>query len=140
METKKHIVLVDLLAGNKAAKFQNALMHHAQCYEKGKQFAIHTRMEYSGVSDPKELIPCIKKEQEAEGGYIVFAAIHSIDGERPESPSAYFMEGVQSISTLQDKTLGWLLFKDALKQLGYEAETDERMHVTKIDYSLEKTV
>jgi hypothetical protein len=115
-------------------KFQNDFMHAGDVFEKGKQLAKFFQAEIKG--DPNLDMVCenFKNAMDRAGGYSVFVAIRSVDGERCTEPRAYIMEGVQTISMEQNGSLGWGLFKDMLETLGYTVETNEHMVVEKVSY------
>lgn len=133
-ESKEELeIVVDILGGNKIAKFTNEMMHTADVFEKGKQLATHESLIIKGSPDLSKLCEVIKGSWEKAGGYVVFVGIRTVDGKRPDNSYSYFMENVQSISMKQkNRPLGWALFKDILSQLGYEAEVDKNMRVIKI--------
>ena len=128
---KESEIIVDILGGNKETKMINDMMHTADMFEKGKQFAIHESLVVRGAPDLSKLCERIADAWKEAGGYIVFAGIRTINGKRAKRSYSYFMEDVHSIS-MRQKTLGWALFKDILSQLGYEAEVDKNMRAIKI--------
>ncbi len=124
---------IDFLGGDKTAKFTNELMHAADMFERGKQFATHDRFVVTGNPDLPKLCERIANAYEQAGGYAVFVGIRKINGKRVTEPYAWFMSGVQSISMKQEnKPLGWALFKDILEQLDYTAKTDKNMRVVAV--------
>jgi hypothetical protein len=129
MEGKKsHEVVLDIFYGTKEAKGINELMHALDVFEAGKRLALFERLTVSGNPDVNKLPDNIKKSYEKAGGYVLFVAVRTIDGKKPKKLSAWFQDGIQSISDGNK----WGLFKDLLEQLGYEVGTDEHMRVTTI--------
>lgn len=122
-------VVLDILGGYKEDKFINEFMHAADVYEEGKQYAQYFQLIVEGTPNLNELIPNILKTYNQLNGYIVFAAIRSIDDKRCNDHKGYFMENVQTISLNVDGTLKFCLFKDLLKYLGYDCLTDQKMYV-----------
>jgi hypothetical protein len=129
-----HTYILDVFGGNSMMKLQNELMHAADVFENGKQFADFSQVEIVSHGLPNTAIICtsLKNSYERAGGYVLFAAIRSVDGKRCEEPKAYIQNGIQTITMLQNGELGWALFKDLLEHLEYEVETDEFMHVESV--------
>ena len=130
-------ILVDILGGDAKAKFTNDFMHAGDVFESGKQLAQYESIEIDGNDkiNIEELIPNIRNAWESPkgmNGYIVFAAIRSIDGKRCIEPRPYFMQNIQTISMYKNGKLCWSMFKDILYNLGYKAITDEHMRVTSV--------
>ena len=133
MANKKLTIELDFLGGDKMSKMKNDLMHAADMFEKGKQFAIHDRFVVTGNPNLRTLCKTIADASVKSGGYAVFIGIRKINGKRVNKAHAWFMKGVQSISMKQDgQELGWAMFKDILEQLDYAVETDEYMRVIAI--------
>ena len=121
------------MGGDQTAKFTNQLIHAADVFENGKQFATHDRFIVTGNPDLPKLCERIATAYEQAGGYAVFVGIRKINGKRVDNPYAYFMSGVQSISMKQEnEPLRWALFGDILAQLDYNAKTDENMMVVAV--------
>ena len=124
---------IDFLGGNQTAKLTNQLMHAADMFESGKQFATHDRFTFTGNPELPKLCERIATAYEQAGGYAVFVGIRKINGKRVDNSYAWFMSGVQSISMKQEnKPLGWALFRDILAQLDYNAKTDDNMRVVAV--------
>jgi hypothetical protein len=121
-------MLVDVIGGNKKAKFQNDMLRACDMFEPFKKFALHSRIEVNGIDDPQTAIEAVKHAYKKEGGYVLFAGILNKDGS-----SVYFLEqGISVISTISSGNHGWLMFSDMLKKLGYNPVTDSTMKVTSL--------
>ena len=125
-------VTLDVFGGDKTAKFQNAFMHAGDVFENGKHFAYYFQVEIDGDPNLDKLCENLKNAYEQSGGYILFAAIRTIDGVKSKEPKAFIKEGIQTISMYQNGTLGWSLFNDLLIKLGYETKTNEYMMVESV--------
>lgn len=134
LKQKKHedAVVVDMFCGNEMCKKVNELMHVVDMFESGKQLVTYEQYTITGKPDLQKLCRNVKDAWEKMGGYVVFVGISYINGERVSGYPAYIKEGVQSLSISQNGDLGWLLFKKALEHIGYEVETDQRMHVLNV--------
>ena len=125
---KEKSIVMDILFGDKMANKINGFMHAADMFEAGKQFALFERVVVTGEPNIEKLPTNMRDAYEKAGGYLIFASVRTIDGNKPEKTITWFKEGVQSISNGEK----WRTFKEVLAKLGYDAETDEHMHVTKI--------
>lgn len=128
----KDKVTVDLFSVNKTGSKINELMHAADLFEPGKILANHDQIIVEGKPNLEKLCENLRAAWEEQGGYVVFAGINSINGIKSKGHPVYFKEEVQSLSMVQNNDLGWGLFKEILEKLGYEVETDQTMHVTKV--------
>jgi hypothetical protein len=127
-----HSIILDVICGDKMMKLQNNFMHACDVFEKGKHLGQHLQLEATGNPNMEKLCENVKNAYEqASEGYVLFIAIRTIDGERCKEPQAIFNKGIQTIS--DGSNFG--LFKNILKQLGYEAETNEYMMVESIAIS-----
>lgn len=126
-------IILDFFGGHEMIRKQNLFMHTADVFEAGKQLAIHERIIVDGV-DVKldKLCENYAKAVIEAGGHAVFVGIRTINGIKPETRINWFRERTQSISIPEDGDLKWGTFKDLLTQLGYEAKTDQNMHVIEV--------
>lgn len=124
---------IDVFGGNSDMKMQNEMMHCVDMFEAGKQLAQYNRVTMDiEPQSLKGICEIVKGIYEEAGGYVLFAAISRVDGKREPHIQLQLKEGIQTLSMLQNGSLGWTLFKDALVRLGYSVETDERMRVTNV--------
>ncbi len=129
----QHEIEMDFLGGNKHQNLINQMMHHVDMFPPGKQLAKYELLMVKGSPDLDRLCQNIAMAWEKAGGYVIFIAIRKVNGKTANDPQAYFMKGIHSITMKDEYTpLGWALFRDILKQLGYVTQTDENMHVTSI--------
>lgn len=128
---KEKAVAIDLFYGSNTMKSQNLLMRSADVFELGKQLAVYERIVITGTMDIENIIETVKSAYEKAGGYVVFAAIYSINGTRSKRPRAYIKQNVQTISNGKKRGL----LRDLLMQLGYSVKTDERQHVLSVGYN-----
>jgi hypothetical protein len=136
-------ITVDLIGGNTTAKFINQFMHAGDVFEKGKYFVTCAQLEIDGTPDLNQLIPNIVKAWESKeymNGYVVFAAINSIDKKRCIEPRPYLKEGVQTLSMHTNGKLVWCLFRDYLKCIGYKPIVDKNMSVTDVIFPNYRTM
>ena len=126
-------IVLDYIGGNKNAKMLNEMMHYCDIFEGGKHFGLYKQIEITGNPDLNKLIDNIKDSLELSGENIVFLSIRTIDGFRVNKYKPFFIEKIQTISTLQNGKFGWILFSDMLKTLGYKVMTDESMNVINVN-------
>jgi len=125
-------IILDYIGGNKTAQFTDQMMHYADMFEQGKRFAIYKQMSIIGDPDLNKLCEIVKKALEDTDNYVLFLSIRSIDGIRTKEFKPLFEKGIHTISTIQNDKLGWILFADMLKALGYEVKTNKNMMVASI--------
>lgn len=132
-EKKEFTVVLDMIGGTKFDKQREAFMHYADIFDPGKRLGKKSRLVLKTAiyPTPEQLdIICenIKKAILSVDGYVLFIAVRHIDGLRLKDPRAIIEQGVQTISDGKK----WGVFKDYLLQMGYLAETNEFMVVTKV--------
>lgn len=133
LEKENHEIELEVLGGSEEEKFINHLMHAADVFEKGKQFANYYTVMVTGNPNLTKLCENLANAYEKVGRYAVFIGIKSINGQKPENPHVWFMKDVQSISMItEDRGACWSLFKDILVTLGYNVLTDEHMRVIQV--------
>ena len=129
------VVEVDILGGDKAAKFTDELMRASDLFEEGKRYVVHRRASLIidgvpdlGVPDLDKICERVLETLEALGGYVVFVGIRKVDDKRGNW-RCWFAPGIHAVSIYQNGDLGWTLFADILRQLDYHVQTDDRMKV-----------
>jgi hypothetical protein len=140
-------ITLDIIGGDPAMKMQDEFMHACDVFEKGKRLGEVMAMSVSAnkntnnnkTDDPnpdptldetlEKICQHVKDTFTKAGGFALFVAVREIDGKRCLTPHACFEEGIQTISN--GNKFG--LFKNYLEILGYKAETDEHMHVIKVE-------
>ena len=123
---------IDIIASIGADKFTNYFMRSADVFEQGKHFASHWGLTIEGDFDANEIPSLYAGEIEKSKGNVLFVGIKNVDGKRLGKASVYFKQGVQTVCMRQNEKLDSILFKSMLEQLGYQAETDENMHVISV--------
>jgi len=130
-------VEIDLLGGSELEKFTDKAVNLSGIFESGKRIATHDRFIITGNGDLKKLCETIAMAAIESGGYALFVGIRSVNDKRVSNNFAWFEKGVQSLSMFNiDGSMGWALFKDVLKELGYNAQTDEHMHVIAVEETI----
>jgi hypothetical protein len=139
--TMKRLVM-DVLFRNKHQDGVDRLMHATDVFERGKQFAQYECLEFEINEIPEtgekgqtlqNLFNLMKKGFEENEGYkIIFMGVRIYGDGRPKEITPVFRKDIQSLSMIQNGKLGWSLFKDVLEHLGWEVETDDKMHLTKV--------
>jgi hypothetical protein len=127
-----HTIILDVFGGDKMMKNQNEFMHAGDVFEKGKELAQYFQIVITGNPNLNKICFNLRDAYHKADGYVLFAAINSIDGKRTKDPKPYIKEGIQTLSIEQKGTLSWNLFKNILEQLGYNVETNQYMMVENI--------
>lgn len=134
-------ITVDIIGGNEKTKFINEFMHYGDVFENGKHYCCWFSLTVEGTPDLNKLIPNIVnawENKDGAKGYVIFAAIRSIDDIRVKDPKAYLKEGVQSLSMIINGKLSWVKFSDFLKHLGYKAHYDNHFVVKDVSYPFKR--
>lgn len=126
-----YLVTLDWFINDKPAI--DELMHAFDVFEAGKRVAVYSETTISFKApadyDFNRLVDGIIEQGKKNNKMaVIFVAIKAINGKLPEKDFIRFQSGVQSISD----GLKWGVFANMLGQLGYDVETDEHMHVTKV--------
>lgn len=136
-------IVIDVLGGDKKAKFTNELMRCADVFEKSKHFVTYQQLTITGnenIDIDNVINNLVNAYMSKSGldGYVIFAAIYSIDGKRCKEPRPFIYDGVRTLSMYMNGVLGWTTFKDYIKFLGYKPITDETLIVTDVVYPNER--
>ena len=128
---------IDVLYANKFLKLQNSFMQTAGEFGNAKICVQHKTLVIEGESkldspNLDSLCQNIASAFEKAGGYTVFVGIRTIDGVKTNTSHPFFKDNVQLLSIYKNGHLRWILFKDALDELGYICITDERMFVVHV--------
>jgi len=119
-------VTLDIFEGDSTL---NAFMHASDVFEKGKQLAEASQLEFDievdGEPDMDKIIENVKTVYETNKRNVIFLSIREVDGKKVNHYPLYLKAGVQSIS--DGHKFG--LFKDWLEHIGYETRTNEFMVV-----------
>lgn len=133
MSNQEFDITLDVLCGNKLI---NEFMHCADVFETGKHFVEHKTFTLSITGNPNlnKLCENFKNALENDGKInVIFVAIRDINGDFHPKYNKYIKPNVQTLSMYQNGILGWALFKDVLKTLKYNVETNQHMMVTIVE-------
>lgn len=117
---------VVIVSGN---KMQDEFMHAADVFEPGKKLGESFTLKVTGKNIGISILTHnLKVALESEKQNVWFIALSKVAGRTPKKKYEIITPGIQTISNGNN----WCLFKDVLAKIGFEVETDERMHVTKL--------
>lgn len=125
LKTDNMKVIIDVIHGDRK---QNDFMHYCDVFENSKQLGKYESFVVEGEPDLENLTINIKKSLEAAGESVVFVSIRQVGPTLTNDYERYIMPGVSTISNGHK----WGMFHKMLKDLGYEAETNQYMRVEKV--------
>ena len=130
-EPKYIPIVVDTFGTDKMLEFQQQFLRSADVFEPGKRLVRFDRYdcEVHPFSTAETIAKEFQKAFEHVGGQAVFIGVRPVDPKDAHIAGCWVAEGVQSIAMMQSGKLKWGVFANALTQMGYDVETDEKMIV-----------
>lgn len=118
-------IYVDIIHGDKK---RDAFMHACDVFENSKVLGDYDALVVTAEEDAKldELCDNLKDAYEKCGRIVSFVSIKRVDDTFTNDYKRYIRPETSAISNGNN----WGLFRDVLKKIGYEAETNENMRVT----------
>ena len=124
-------VVVDAFGTDKMLEFQQQFLRGADMFEPGKRLVMFDRYDCEAhpLSTAESIAHKFKNAFNKVGGQAVFVGVRPVDPKDAHIAGCWVAEGVQSIAMKQSGKLKWGIFANALTQMGYDVETDEKMIV-----------